>query len=118
MARDVARPAAERAKWGEPEARAALEEWKRSGQTEHAFARQRGFSPQRLRYWRSRLRAPTAKRTSAAPPAFVAVAMPVAARETSKIEIHVGALLVCVREELEVEHLARIVDALARLRAC
>jgi hypothetical protein len=117
MARDATRPAA-RPKWTEPEARAALEQWRRSGQTEHAFARQRGFSPQRLRYWRSRLPAATAQRNSTAPEAFVAVAMPVAARGTSKIEIHVGELLVCVREELDVEHLARIVGALARLRAC
>jgi transposase-like protein len=117
MARDATRPATRR-NWGEAEARAALEEWRRSGQTEHEFARQRGISPQRLRYWRSRLRVTTTQRTSSAPPAFVAVAMPVAARGTSKIEIHVGALLVCVREELDVEHLARIVGALARVRAC
>jgi hypothetical protein len=117
MARDASRPSA-RSNWGPAEARAALEEWRSSGQTEHAFARQRGFSPQRLRYWKGRLRVPTAKRSSAATPAFVAVAMPVAARETSTIEIHVGALRVCVREELDVEHLARIVGALARVRAC
>jgi hypothetical protein len=117
MAREAARPAARR-KWAEAEARAALEEWRRSGQTELAFARQRGFSPQRLRYWRSRLRAPMTQRTSTTAPAFVAVAMPIAARGTSKIEIHVGGLSVCVREELDVEHLARIVDALARVRAC
>ena len=109
---------ATRRKWTEAEARAALAEWRRSGETEFAFARQRGFSPQRLRYWRSRLRAPTAQRKSTAPPAFVAVAMPATGRTTSKIEIHVGALLVCVREELDVEHLARIVGALARVREC
>ena len=107
---------ATRRKWTEAEARAALAEWRRSGETEFAFARQRGFSPQRLRYWRSRLRVSSTQ--TAAPPAFVAVAMPVAARGPSKIEIHVGAILVCVREELDVEHLARIVGALARVRPC
>lgn len=117
MASDTTRPSA-RSNWGEAEARAALDEWRCSGQTEHAFARQRGFSPQRLRYWKSRLRVPTAKRSSARTPAFVAVAIPVAPRDTSKIEIHVGAVRVCVREELDVEHLARIVGALARVRAC
>ena len=107
---------ATRRKWTEAEARAALAEWRRSGETEFAFARQRGFSPQRLRYWRSRLRVSSTQ--TAAPPAFVAVAMPATARATSRIEIHVGALLVCVREELDVDRLARIVGALARVRAC
>jgi hypothetical protein len=41
----------------------------------------------------------TAQRRTTAPPAFVAFAVPVASRGTSKIEIHVGALLVCIREE-------------------
>lgn len=51
-------------------------------------------------------------------PAFVAVSMPVVARATPKIEIHIGALAVCVREDVDVEHLAGIVGALARVRAC
>jgi len=115
MAREATRPTARR-KWTEADARAALAEWRRSGESEFAFARQRGFSPQRLRYWRSRLGA--APIQSSAPPAFVAVEIPVAARGAPKIEIHLGALSVCVREELDVEHLARIVSALARVRPC
>ncbi len=117
MAREATRPAARR-KWTEADARAALAEWRRSGESEFAFARQRGFSPQRLRYWRSRLGA--APIQSSAPPAFVAVEMPVAARGAPrpKIEIHIGAMSVCVREDLAVEHLARIVGALARIRPC
>ncbi|MBA3376552.1 MAG: hypothetical protein H0U00_12220 [Actinobacteria bacterium] len=113
MAKEVTKP---KRNWTEAEARASLDEWKRSGETEFAFARGRGFSPQRLRYWRGRLGAST--KHDAVPPAFVALSMPVAARAVPQIEIHVGALSVCVREDLEVEHLARIVDALARVRAC
>lgn len=115
MAKEATRTAARR-KWTAAEGRAALDEWMRSGESELAFARQQGFSRQRLRYWRSRLGAPT--KQGAAPPAFVAVAMPIGARAMSKIEIHLGGLSVCVREELDVEHLARIVGALARVRAC
>lgn len=74
------------------------------------------FSSQRLRYWRSRLGAP-AKREST-PPAFVAVSMPVVARGAPKLEIHVGAVAVRVREDVDVEHLARIVGALTRVRPC
>ncbi len=52
------------------------------------------------------------------PPAFVAVSMPVVAPATPKIEIRVGALAVCLREDVDVEHLASIVGALARVGAC
>ena len=95
----------------------------RSGQSELAFARARGYSSQRLRYWKRQLGGSTnAPRVRSAPakttPAFVAVAMPVAARAPAKIEIHAGGLSVCVREDLDVEHLARIVDALARVLEC
>jgi hypothetical protein len=107
-----------RRRWTEIEARAALDELARSGQSELAFARTRGFSRERLRYWKSQLGV-SAKATNVSPkPTFVAVAMPVAARTPAKIEIHVGALSVCVREDLDVEHVARIVDALARVREC
>jgi len=115
MAREATSSTARR-KWTEADARAALAEWRRSGESEFAFARQRGFSPQRLRYWRGRLGgAPIQSSTT---PAFVAVEMPVAARSAAKIEIQLGALSVCVREDLDVEHLARIVGALAHVRPC
>lgn len=99
-----------RHRWTETEARVALEELARSGESEVAFAQQRGYSNQRLRYWKKQLGISTK-------PAFVAVAMP-AARPPLKIEIRLGAVSVCVREDLDVEHLARIVDALARVREC
>ena len=42
-------------KWSEVEARSVLEAWRRSGLPLERFAKQRGFVPQRLRWWRSRL---------------------------------------------------------------
>lgn len=105
-----------RRKWSETEARASLAAWKRSGETEFAFARRQGFSPQRLRYWRDRLGAPGTQ--DPVSPAFVAVSMPIVAVEAPKIVIHIGAVSVCVREDLDADHLARIVGALAHVRTC
>jgi hypothetical protein len=41
-------------KWSEVEARGVLEAWRRSGLPLEAFARQRGFVAQRLRWWRAK----------------------------------------------------------------
>ncbi len=41
--------------WSEVEARGVLESWRRSGLPLERFARQRGFVPQRLRWWRRKL---------------------------------------------------------------
>src|SRR6478752_3292417 len=43
-------------KWSEVEAREILEAWRRSGVTMESFAKQRGIVPQRLRWWRYRLK--------------------------------------------------------------
>lgn len=99
-------------RWSETEARAALAELARSGESEVAFARRHGVSTQRLRYWRKQL-------ASAGRPAFVAVALPEATNAGERIAIQVGGVSVCVREDLDVEHLAQIVGALARqARGC
>jgi hypothetical protein len=42
--------------WTEIEARGALEAWKRSGMSLEAFARSRGIVPQRLHWWKKKLR--------------------------------------------------------------
>jgi len=103
--------------WTETEARTALAELARSGESELLFARRRGYSRERLRYWKRKLAVST-EPTMTKKPAFVAVAMPIATRIAAKIEIQVGAVKVCVREDMDVDHLARVVDALARLREC
>jgi len=96
--------------WTEDEARAALAELARSGESVAEFARSRGFSTQRVRYWKKRLAA------TAVVPAFVPVRLPVAVARTvaaTTIEIASGGVTVRVREDLDVEHLARIVEALS-----
>jgi transposase-like protein len=42
-------------RWREADARSALDAWKRSGQSAHAFAREHGITAQRLYWWRDRL---------------------------------------------------------------
>jgi hypothetical protein len=99
-------------RWTEREAQAALDELAQSGVSAAKFAESKGVSTQRLWYWRKRL-------AEAGPTQFVAVdltsaraAMPIA---PSRIEIVASCgMTVRVREDLDVEHLARIVDALAR----
>jgi hypothetical protein len=99
--------------WSEAEARVALDELAASGESAVKFARRRGFSGQRLLYWRKRLSAVPA------PPAFVAVRLPSGSQARATIEIRVDGVAVHVREDLDVAHLARLVEALARrTRGC
>lgn len=42
-------------KWSAAEARAALDEWRRSGETVTGFARRHGMSAQRLYWWKKQL---------------------------------------------------------------
>jgi transposase-like protein len=104
-------------RWSEQEGRAALDEFERSGQSAEEFAQKIGVSPQRLTYWKKRF---AGKRTAA----FVAVPLPVASRSSavgasSWIEMDVDGIVLRVREDLEVEHLARIIHAVARrVRGC
>jgi hypothetical protein len=44
-----------RGQWSEVEARGVLETWRRSGLSLERFAKQRGFVPQRLRWWKQKL---------------------------------------------------------------
>ncbi len=94
--------------WREEDARAALAEHARSGQSLTQFARERRISLRRLMYWRKRL-------TARVPP-FVAVAMPPARTPAGscRIEIAVDEVTIRVREDLGAEDVARIAAALAR----
>jgi hypothetical protein len=42
--------------WTEIEARGVLEAWKKSGQSLEGYARSRGLVPQRLHWWKQKLR--------------------------------------------------------------
>jgi transposase-like protein len=91
--------------WGEGEAREALAELSRSGESVAEFARRRGVSAQRVYYWKKRV-------ADALVPAFVAV--PVTAPRAGQIEIMAEGVTIRVREDLDSERLADILDAVAR----
>jgi hypothetical protein len=97
--------------WTEPEARAALDELAASEESAAQFARRKGVSTQRLVYWRKRL-----ARTGPASAAFVSVALPVAASiaRGPQIEILAGGVTVRVREDVEADTLARIIEVMSR----
>jgi hypothetical protein len=59
--------------WTEADARRVLADWEGSGETLEAFARSRGLVPQRLAWWRKRLRSarPEASTTLTLVPAAV-----------------------------------------------
>lgn len=100
-------------RWSESEARGVLEELARSGESEASFCRRRGIGRQRLRYWRQRLA------TRKPGPAFVPIDVRAAIEVATEITIRVGDVAVCVREDLDVEHVARLVEALGRrARGC
>jgi hypothetical protein len=94
--------------WTEEQARAALDELSRTGVSVRSFAQSKGVSTQRIVYWKKRL-------AQSGTPKFVAVPLPSVSRPSrpAQIEIVVGNIAVRVREDLDVQQLARIVDALA-----
>src|SRR3989442_86405 len=94
-------------RWTETDAREVLEAFARSGMTAEAFAKSRRISSQRIWFWRKRL-------ASAPSASFVAVALPAESVTTRQIEIVSRGVVLRVREDLDVEHLARIVDALGQ----
>ena len=91
--------------WTEQDAREALAELAHTGESVAGFARRRGVSCERVRYWRKRL--------ADGAPAFVAV--PVGSdRQGPRIEITTAAVTLRVREDVDLEHLAALVDVVAR----
>lgn len=100
-------------RWTPGEARKALRELARSGMSAERFAQSKGISSQRFVYWKKRL-----ADSAGGPIAFVSV--PLSPTETARpdsspradIEIAVHDIVLRVREEIDVERLARIVAAL------
>ncbi len=93
--------------WTETEATAVPEAFATAGLNTADFFAQRGFLTGCLKYWRQGLAASPTTVT----PAFVAVTLPISRRPDAHIER--GGLVLRVREDIDVEHLARLVDALA-----
>ena len=101
---------ARRRRWTLEQGRTAIESLARSGLSSSTFARREGISRARISYWKTRM-------GDGGGAAFVAVALPVASR--GQIEIAHGEVVLRVREDLDVDHVARIVFALAaRARGC
>ena len=100
--------------WTETEAATVLDDFATAGQTPSEFCAQRGISRGRLAYWRERLSAPSA----ATPPAFVEVTQPIPSRSHGHIEITRHGVVLRVREDIDVTHLARLVAALAGTSPC
>ena len=101
-------------RWSEAEARALLGEWECSAETLTAFARERGYVPERLRRWQKKLEGKASSKARLVP---VEIAAPAAVSVTSgtpsgdrRVEIAVGEdLRVVVPEPLDVEWIVRLV---------
>ncbi len=100
--------------WTEAEATAVLDDFATAGLTPAEFCAQRGVSRGRLAYWRERL----AGTSPAATSAFVEVTQPIPSRRDAHIEITRGSVVLRVREDIDVTHLARLVAALAGTSPC
>ena len=89
----------------EEQARRALAELVASGESASVYARRKGISPQRLAYWRKRL-------AGHAKTEFVAVELPPSS--AASIEIAAAGVVVRVREDLDTERVAGLVEAIGR----
>ena len=103
-------------RWNESEAAEALRECAKSGLPLETYAKREGYSGQRLRNWRRRL----GGELTVAPVSFVPVTVAESDvrahdRGSRNLSIEVGRVKVRLREDLDVEHLARIVGALDRI---
>jgi transposase-like protein len=94
--------------WKAEDGRAALVALASSGESMSQFARRRGISMSRLFYWKKRLAETTE------PAGFVEV--PASALGRSHIEIAHGGVVIRVREDIAIERLSRIVEALGGRR--
>lgn len=97
--------------WSEAEARVHLEELRRTAESTAGFARRKGVSSQRLSYWKKRLAWAEVTETK---PAFVAVTLPPTPSTRAEVEIRVAGVTVIAREGCDVEHVARVIEALGR----
>jgi transposase-like protein len=93
-------------RWTEQDARGALGEMARTGESVAEFARRRGVSGERVRYWRKRM-------AEQGVPAFVAIPAGID-REGPRIEITTAAVTLRVREDVDMEHLAALIEVVAR----
>jgi transposase-like protein len=91
--------------WSEEDARSALAELSSTRESVTEFARRKGVSVERIRYWRKRLMQHEV-------PAFMAV--PVSDGARAQIEIAVAGLTMRIREDVDLERLSDLVDIVTR----
>jgi hypothetical protein len=82
-----------RTHWTEADARRVLTAWERSGETLEAFARSRGLVPQRLGWWKKRLRALPPETSSALTFVPAAVIDPVSSAPVAMIGLPNGIVI-------------------------
>jgi hypothetical protein len=99
--------------WTESQAHAALSELATTGESVAQFARRKGISVQKIAYWKKRL-------GHGGKMQFVPVTLPAstaagpAATSEKWIEIATSGVVVRVREGLDIDQVARLVQAIAR----
>jgi hypothetical protein len=82
--------------WTEADARGVLAEWEHSGKTLEAFARSRGLVPQRLAWWKKRLRGARPQTSTAltfVPAAVIGAAPASTATPTAAIRLPHGIVI-------------------------
>ena len=104
--------------WSEVEARGVLGAWQKSGMSIERFARQRGFTPQRLYWWKRKLGISTKSGVpaiSSTSPALLPVQMRTEARrgEPVTVLLRTGHLLK-VSHGFDEEAFVRVVSLLER----
>lgn len=109
-------------RWSEAVGRAMVESFRRSGDSQGAFARRHGMNAQRVKYWVDRVegrrahvaarRARQSAQVSFAPVRVVDAANTARALAAPPIEVVVGAAVVRVPSEFDEAHLRRVVAAL------
>lgn len=96
--------------WKEPEARAVLADWARSGLSAAAFAKSRGLSVQRVWYWSKRLGARPSEQAATVSFVPVSLSTPPSA---GMLEIERFGVVIRMREDLDARRVAQLVAALA-----
>ena len=76
--------------WTEDDARAVLDEWRRSGESIAAFARTRGVAAPRLYWWKKRLPAPVTSALSLVPASIISTGASVTIHLPGEVTIEVA----------------------------
>jgi hypothetical protein len=105
-----------RQRWGEVEARDELAKWEKSGLSLHAFAKQRGYVPERLRRWRRRLGSKVEGPAARLVPVEIPETFPRALEQDGRIELVLtGGVRLLLESRTDPQRVAQLVAALEAL---